>query len=85
LRVPSLGGKGAHEARGPAPAAVRCAAKTRLPRPYRRQSQRRHGELMLRLQAQHDPAGDQELQPGCGVQQLGEQRRSLQHRLEVVE
>jgi hypothetical protein len=27
--------QGTHKARGPAPAAVRCAANTRLPRPYK--------------------------------------------------
>ena len=40
---------------------------------------------MLAVQVQHNPAADEDLQPRPGRQQLGQQRRGLEHLLEVVD
>jgi hypothetical protein len=40
---------------------------------------------VLGVQAEHDPAGDQQFQPGCGGQQVGQPWRRLQNLLEVVQ
>jgi hypothetical protein len=51
----------------------------------RRQRQRRHRELVLAVQVQHGPAGDQHLQPRRRCQQLGDQRCRVEDLLEVVQ
>ncbi len=47
--------------------------------------QRWYGEFVFALQVQHRPAGHQDLQPGTGREEFGEQGRGLQHLLEVIQ
>src|SRR6266511_1984401 len=51
----------------------------------RRQRQRWHRELVLAVQVQGRAAGDERLQPWRGGQQIGDQRRGVDHLLEVVQ
>ena len=47
--------------------------------------QRRHRILLLTIQVQHDPACHEDLQARCGFEQVGNQRRSRDDLLKVIQ